>query len=97
MSDAFPDPDLYESYSIKDDTWYKNNEAHKQSRIKSNNCGRWFCVGCFHRCNDPMRVRGTKSLMKTKDLLYKDHKYNKKPDLNYNILDVNNFEDYYPE
>ena len=80
MSDS--DTHSYENYTIKENLWVKNNNAHKQSRVKSNNCGRWFCVGCFHRCNDPLRVRGTKSLMKTKDIMSKTHKYYRKPILN---------------
>jgi|LauGreDrversion4_2_1035121.scaffolds.fasta_scaffold2094461_1 hypothetical protein len=73
------DFDSYEISNIKDNSWFKNNAAHKLARTKKDKSGRWFCVGCLYRCNDPIPVRGTKSLLKTKDLLYKDHKYNKKP------------------
>jgi hypothetical protein len=88
-----PDHDCYEIYPIKENLWLKNNIVHKQMRIKSNNCGRWFCVGCFHRCNDPLRVRGTKSLMKTKDIMSKTHKYHRKPVLNYDFINMNNNND----
>jgi hypothetical protein len=84
------DSDSYEISNIKENLWLRNNIAHKQSRVKSNNCGRWFCVGCFHRCSDPLRVRGTKSLMKTKDVMSKTHKYHRKPVLNYNFINMTN-------
>ena len=72
-------PDIYEFYPIKDNLWHKNNEAHKLMRNKNNNSGKWFCVVCLHRCCDPLRVRGNKSLKKTKDLNSKTHKYERKP------------------
>lgn len=85
-------PDSYESYPIKDNLWHKNNEAHKMMRNKNNNSGKWFCVVCFHRCCDPLRVRGNKSLKKTKDLNSKTHKYERKPLVCPDYLNTNNGE-----
>ena len=51
--------------------------------------------GCFHRCCDPLHVRVTKSLKKTKDLNSKIHKYERKPVLNPdNLNNENTVEDY---
>lgn len=82
----------YETYAIKDNLWHKNNEAHKIMRSKNNNSGKWFCVGCFHRCCDPLRVRGTKALKKTKDLNSKTHKYERNPVMCPNYVNTNNGE-----
>jgi hypothetical protein len=87
-----PIQDSYESYPIKDNLWHKNNEVHKMMRNKNKNSGKWFCVYCFHRCGDPLRVRGTKSLTKTKDLNSKTHKYERKSVLYPNYLNINNGE-----
>lgn len=87
-----PIQDSYKIYPIKDNLWHKNNEAHKMMRNKNNNSGKWFCVVCFHRCCDPLRVRGTKSLKKTKDLNSKTHKYERKPVLNTDYLNMNTYE-----
>ena len=87
-----PIPDRYETFPFKDNLWYKNNQAHKVMRAKNKSSGRWFCVGCFHRCYDPFPVRGNKSLKKTKDLNSKTHKYERKPDMNPHYLNTNNGE-----
>lgn len=60
-----PIPDLYESYPIKNDLWYKNNEAHKVMRAKQNQ--KPFCAHCHNRhCYDYEKVRGDKALKKCK-------------------------------
>jgi hypothetical protein len=96
MSDTFPDP--YESYPIKDNLWFKNNNAHSIAR-KKNDKSNTYCTFCrHHHCGDPTRVYGNRSLKKSKVVSSAKTKYTEKPVMSPDFLNVingeNNFEDY---
>lgn len=84
--------DTYESYPIKDDNWFKNNEAHKIMRTKKDK-SHSYCTYCrHHHCGDPTTVYGNRSLKKSKVVSYKTTKYADKPVIMPDFLSIRNGE-----
>lgn len=67
--------DLYESYPIKDDNWFKNITSHSISRIKKDKGGKYCTVCRHHHCGDIQPVYGNRSLKKSKVVIQHKTKY----------------------
>jgi hypothetical protein len=89
-----PIQDLYESYPIKNDIWFKNNTAHSIARIKKDKGG-LFCTVCrHHHCGDIQPVYGNKSLKKSKVVIQHKTKYADKPVIMPDFVSIMNGELY---
>jgi hypothetical protein len=67
--------DLYETYPIKDDNWFKNNVSHSIARIKKDKGGKYCTVCRHHHCGDIQPVYGNRSLKKSKVVTQHKTKY----------------------
>jgi hypothetical protein len=90
MTEFIHDP--YMSYPIKDNIWHKNNVAHiimRAKKIKNND----YCAHCcHHRCGDPTKVYGNRSLKKSKVVSCNVTKYADKCVLMPDFLSIKNGE-----
>ena len=84
--------DHHEPFPISDNLWFKNYTAHKMMRSKHSN-SKEYCSYCRnHRCFDPTRVSGNRSLKKSKVVSYKTTKYADKLVVSVDFVNIKNGE-----